>query len=275
MICFLLFISFGSIAISCGDFTGQEIIFKDNDIENISDIEIYGISTSFDYDNSIITCNDEAALMQYLAGLELSRINGNYTFEPYDNEIEIFCRGQNVDFDIHLCDQVLEIIEFGRNPSRNPLAFYQVRNTVDWEYLSTLFSPRYIQDPEKTFPPEMLIHPQAYNTYFHTGIIRELTVNGEAEEQDVFFAPVFWIEIQDPAVHMIEFNFSHQPSLPFYIEITSQSGEHLETITYEEHASRYPLPMIDDAHYQCFVTFQDKHSILNMEYPFDMCYLTE
>ena len=220
--------------------------------------------------NGLINCNDEAALKQYLADLKLSRITGNYTLEEFDRELALFYRGTEFDFCIQIRDQILEIIEFGQN--HNPLVFYQVRNEIDWEYLSSLFSPRFVQDPGLGFPPEMRIMTDSASTYYTNGIMRTLTVNGELQEDDVYFAGYSLVGVDDLNIDTVHFAFSHKPSLPFRIEITDHTGKQIDSIAYTQLSEPYLLPVYDDASYRCFVTFEDETSVVDMEYSFNMHY---
>ena len=271
-ICFLLFFSFGNFALSCGEFTGREIIFTQNGASNLSSCELFGFNTSFDYGNGLTYCNNEEALKEYFAGMELSRINGNYNLERAHNEIELFFKTEESEFYIQLSDQILKTQRFGK--TQNGLVCYHVRSDIDWEYLFSLFGPRLIQDPSLDFPPEMLFRT-ATSTQYHSGVIKTLTVNGELENENVYFESYALVEVTKPNTDTVSFTFTHEPTLPFQIVITDHTGKQIDNIIYDTPAADHRLPFFDDHSYQCYVTFEDTASVLEMEYTFNMHYFPE
>ena len=271
-ICVLLFFTFGNFALSCGEFTGQDILFTQNGVSSLSAYELFGFNTSFDYGNGLAYCNNEADLKQYFADMKLSRINGNYNLERTRNEIELFFKTEESEYYIHLSDQILKLQQYGE--TQNGLVYYHVRSDIDWEYLFSLFGLRAIQDPALGFPPEMLFQTSNTSTQYHSGAIKTLTVNGMLENENVYFTPYTLVEITKPNTDIVNFTFSHEPTLPFQIVITDHTGKLIEMITYDTPASSYRLPFFDDHSYQCYVTFEDAASVLEMEYTFNMHYFT-
>ena len=106
-------------------------------VEAASDLEIYGLNLTAGVKKGSNYCVDENALNAYIANLEVAHLNGNYSFNEYDNSILIFYEGTEHSFAVEIKDQIMEITPLG--VLRQPMHYYHVQDDVNWEYLLSLF----------------------------------------------------------------------------------------------------------------------------------------
>lgn len=80
-----------------------------------------------------IRCTDEAALQEYLAGLELEHLTGNYSMFPDSGACVCFFDTPQGYMEIYLTDHVIKVEARNRNGGS---AFFYVPQCVDWDYLT-------------------------------------------------------------------------------------------------------------------------------------------
>lgn len=83
-------------------------------------------------------CTDEGAFCDYLAGMEMDYLTGNYAFSENDREFTYIFDTPQGTVVIVLSDHVIKIVPmYGKNPSAS---YYYVPQGVDWSYLDTLIT---------------------------------------------------------------------------------------------------------------------------------------
>lgn len=137
LISFVLFMTCGTVALAYGGFPARQDIFPMAGVEAASDLEIYGLNLTAGVKKGSNYCVDENALNAYIANLEVAHLNGNYSFNEYDNSILIFYEGTEHSFAVEIKDQIMEITPLG--VLRQPMHYYHVQDDVNWEYLLSLF----------------------------------------------------------------------------------------------------------------------------------------
>lgn len=131
---FTLFITIGWATLSY-DATGQEVFFPGgagSDSWNISSIHLTDMG-------DCQVANPEA-LMDYLAGLDLECLTGQYTFPRQERELSMFFYGPDGSHFLSIRDDVAQSFPLGTSSyeGRNS---YLVTGGVDWDYLDTLLLP--------------------------------------------------------------------------------------------------------------------------------------
>jgi hypothetical protein len=76
---------------------------------------------------------DEKGFHEYLSGLSLSEITGNYSFNSFETRVQYLMNTPKGTLAVTLSDNVIKITElYGGNPKTE---HYYIRDGVDWEYL--------------------------------------------------------------------------------------------------------------------------------------------
>ena len=80
---FLLCMTYGYVAVSYGDGTGDQLIYQGQDPQATT---LSYMTREDDPFRSTLICRDEAGLEAYLSGLSMQHITGNYSFSPQEGE---------------------------------------------------------------------------------------------------------------------------------------------------------------------------------------------
>lgn len=130
---FVLCMTCGYVALAYGDNTGEDVLFRHQDH---SQFQLRSISLSDDAFHTNYICTDETAFCDYLAGLEMNYLTGNYSFSENEREfIYLFDTPQGT-LGVELSDHVIKIAPlYGENPSAS---YYYLTEGVNWGYLDTI-----------------------------------------------------------------------------------------------------------------------------------------
>ncbi len=138
-----LVMSYGLVAIAYGDTTGADVLYPHGETGGYS---LLRFEKEWGEDETELTTYvaDEAALHEYLAGLEMKRISGNYEFSEYTRQYEITLSGDysgmgyrdDNEARIALYDNIIEIRkEYGLTGNE---IYYYLPEGIDWEYFDCL-----------------------------------------------------------------------------------------------------------------------------------------
>lgn len=138
LVFFLLFMSCGYVALAYDSGTGAELLFLGVP-EDYSLAEGNNGTIITDGGMDFRVVGDEAALLDYLSGLELCSLTGNYTFEREDGQRSYdfhFAAPAGLEI-LQLCGNTARLIPLHgkRSESRN----YYVPGGIDEAYLESLF----------------------------------------------------------------------------------------------------------------------------------------
>lgn len=134
---FILCMSCGYVALAYDGGTGAEIIYRSEDPRQYS---IRYITRTDPSPNLTFRCTDEPALHEYLAGMELENLTGNYSFTVDTREEKQFV------FTFDTPDGILgmvlsdHMIKLAPLWSNSEASYFYLPEGADWEYLDTLLT---------------------------------------------------------------------------------------------------------------------------------------
>jgi beta-lactamase regulating signal transducer with metallopeptidase domain len=127
---FLLCMTSGYVALAYGDMSGEERIYQNGDH---SEYHVRSVTLAEDPYHRKYEIVDEKGFHEYLSGLSLSEITGNYSFNSFEIRVQYLMNTPKGTLAVTLSDNVIKITElYGGNPKTE---HYYIRDGVDWEYL--------------------------------------------------------------------------------------------------------------------------------------------
>lgn len=130
---FALVMTFGWAALAY-DVTGQEVFFPGGTRENWSFSNIY-LS-----EMGACQASDPETLADYLSGLELECLAGQYSFQPQGRKLSMYLYGPEGSRFLSLRDNVAQSFPLATSSYESNNS-YLITNGVDWEYLESLLTP--------------------------------------------------------------------------------------------------------------------------------------
>ena len=130
---FLAAISYGWMTVSYGTAPAAQVLYSDQDTAqyHIKGIEVARLTDGAQDLDYVPT--DPQAFHDYLSGLSLSRLAGNYNFP--DQDFSCFLFGPDNGKLIVISHQVMEVTELGPGAAST---YYYLPQGVDWDYLTSL-----------------------------------------------------------------------------------------------------------------------------------------
>lgn len=125
----LLCMSFGHVALSFDAGLLGEEVFGGTQPQSIR-------VSSLTCGDTPMECASEEALLTYLAGLDVSRIMGNYDFTGDEEALSMMCRGQERSFVLTVTDRTVTMRYLGQVQARQK-CFY-LDEALDWAYVNSL-----------------------------------------------------------------------------------------------------------------------------------------
>lgn len=132
---FLLYLCYGQVALGFGRTTGAQAIFAD------ADPAVYEITEVRIDDEEEYKCASAEALTQYLSGMSVSRLGGN--FRPTGElAMTVVCDGPKGSFEVWLCGRFLEIIPMYEGAESDAAYYerYYLHADLDWDYIRSLLN---------------------------------------------------------------------------------------------------------------------------------------
>lgn len=129
----LLALSCGQISLAYARESGEHIIFPG---AAPSEYEFRTVSLPTENHHSTLSCRDTEALAEYLSGLTLDRITGNYELSQYDRTLYLLLIQGDTRQVVTIKDQfmiVTPILQRGHHES-----IFRISENVDWPYLESL-----------------------------------------------------------------------------------------------------------------------------------------
>lgn len=118
-----LFLTFGYVGLSYGSGTGSTYIFG-------------GDPGQYTVNSSSVSEASKAALTDYLAELELSKISGNYDFLDEEDQYHVRYRGPDGLISVTLNKRFLTVTTLSAESPK--ASHYCLESEVDWDYLNSL-----------------------------------------------------------------------------------------------------------------------------------------
>lgn len=261
---FVLCMTCGYVALVYGDSTGEDVLFQ---YQDHSKFRLRNISLSDDAFHRNYICTDENAFYDYLAGLEMDYLTGNYSFSENDREFAYLFDTPQGTVGIMLTDHVIKYVPiYGKHPSAS---YYYLPQGVDWSYLNTIIVAH----------PAMSIQLiESENSYGEDilAILDRLTLVDNNEEtllyesgipEEEFTAGIIGCDPYDAI-----FSFSYTLAGPFTVEIENWDRTSSYTITQDELGDTFVVPLPSyPAHYKVYGDFEGENGeIYKAEFRFEI-----
>lgn len=265
---FTLIVSCGHVALAYSGGTAHEVVFDGAPANVVFALDSVNWGSERGFQSR--TCSDENALTEYIAGLRLYRITGNYSFPVEGNRLTIIYRGPEGTFGVDLRDSVLTVAPLSASKQRQTR--YYLYDKVDWAYIKSLLGP----DVPTPHPPDMML-------YFNDEINEDgnlmhacktvLSINQKGEERKVSD------ELSDGAaggvygypVTEVRLTFSYEPRDGYEIQVENWDRTESYVISSDELIDGV-LPLAPySAHYTVYGVFETvRETIYEMKFTFDV-----
>ena len=134
---FLLSVTCGSVALAYNGQTGAEVIYQSQNPASLTLVELHPGSHDGDIEYHV---NDAQALSDYLSGLTMYEVTGNYTFENPDRWMSLYLSTSTGRLHLYLTDTGIQLWHYGQNI--DSLGYYHVPEGIDWVFLESLIVER-------------------------------------------------------------------------------------------------------------------------------------
>ena len=262
----LLSLTSGYVALAYGNYTVEEVLFRDG--ADFESAQLFGINTALIEHNGFLLCRDEEALYTYLSQLSLVKLGGTYADPETPPQLLLFFDTEANSVALRMEGQSLTVIPLGDTERKSEQ--YQIQESVDWDYLSSLLLTYSIQNEDLPFPPHILLSGD--NSYFHfTGQVIGFTKDGQPQTWEPWWEDedrVGLIDFPDKELHL---DFSHTPQDGYQVEITDFQGNLLDSFSSRELADANTLPVkYSNACYIIRAVFEDPVSSIEMQFSFTL-----
>lgn len=261
---FVLCMTSGYVALAYGDISGAERIYQDGDY---SEHRLRNVSMAEDVYHRKYEIIDENAFHEYLSGLTLSELTGNYSFNESDTKLYYMIDTPKGTLVVTLQDNTMQITAlYGKDPKTE---HYYIREGVDWEYMNDI-----IRDY-----PALNMHlsrkGDRYGKDFSARLDKVWKTAGEEKK--------LAYDAQYPAEETYGL-FGHKPydeaSVSFTKELAAPCMVRIEfwdrsesyTITQEDFAEQFSFKLPSySAHYTVFASFEEQNGdVYDVEFRFDI-----
>ena len=266
VIFFLLSMTSGYVTLAFGDYRVEEVLFEDG--AGFDDATLYGINTSLFEHNGFLQCRDEEALCAYLSELSLVKLGGDYAEPEEIPQLLLFFDTETCSAALRMEGQALTVIPLGKTARKS--AQYFIRETVDWDYLSSFLLTYSIQSADLPFPPKItLFGDHSYMDF--TGQVVLFSRNGQSQPRESWWddddAPGF-VDLQETALRI---DFSHTLKDGYRVEVTDLEGNVLDSFSSRDLTDPGVLPLdYPNACYTVWASFEDDTSSIDMKYTFTL-----
>ena len=230
---FILCMTCGYTALAYGGSTGEEVLFGNQDH---SEFQMRYITLRKDIHMRDYMCTDETAFYEYLGGLEMDHLTGNYSFSENERNFCYILDTPQGTMAVDLFDRIIKIVPlYGERPAA---LFYYLPEGVDWDYLDTIILAH----------PTMNVHmtkPEDSEEVDFAAELYRVTTEENGRERVLY-------EV-DPDARTIcgfygfgkyetEFSFSQPLAGPVTVEIERLDSTSTEIISPDESTALFMLP---------------------------------
>lgn len=251
----------GHISLAYTEETGAEVIYRE---EDPSQFRIHSISLPNGKKHSILECREPGLLAEYLSGLTLSRITGEYAFSQSDRELHLLYyhdHNQNLER-ISIRDQILITTPYNQGRVREQ--YYTIQEPIDWTYLQSLME----------YGPSLILHiptEAGIQTASATLYNLDRIQNGEAEPVRRGSETTDIFHLVDETTDRIILQFTHAP-IDYSVTIENWKRTESKTLTQSDlqELETIPLPQ-PSGHYTIKAILQGEKGLLyDAEFRFDI-----
>ncbi len=135
---FVLFMSYGYVALAYGGGTGREIVYQSKDPGGFAIDDLYFSVNDSDF-NSHYECINEDALHEYISKLTMTNLTGNYSFSDGDKELSISYDTPKGRMYVALSDHMIRVTPTYEKEWKDwETHWYYVTEEIDWDYLEKI-----------------------------------------------------------------------------------------------------------------------------------------
>ena len=243
----ILAMSCGHIALAYTEETGEEAIYQSKDP---SAFRIDLISLSNENQHSTLSCKDPEGLADYLSGLRVKRLTGEYSFSQAEQELFVWyvCEGEY--YRVFIRDQILIVVPPEKSRVGDPYYYekaYLIDHPVDWAHMRSLME----------YGPSLILHiPTKAGIQSTSATLYRLdrVENGHtipirrgSQTTDIF-------HILDDTTQDISLQFSH-PVIDYSITIENWTRTETTVLTADLLTNPEVIPLLyDHGHYTVHAT---------------------
>ena len=135
---FVLFMSYGYVALTYGGGTGRELVYQSKNHSYFRIEDLY-FSTKDSNFNTHYECVNEDALHEYISKLTLTNLTGNYSFSDRDKELSISYDTAKGSMYVALSDHAIRVTPaYDKEWKDWETQWYYVEEDIDWVYLEKI-----------------------------------------------------------------------------------------------------------------------------------------
>ena len=251
---FLLCMTCGYVALAYDGDSGSQMLYQSEDLSKYS---IGNVSMHEDEFHANYEILDETAFHEYLAGLTLYDLTGNYSYSGSDKYFNYLIDTPNGAEVFILYDDTIKVVRL-HGENRNA-EFYYIPGGLDWNYIDSIIVPH----------PALNVHfaeeDNSYGNDFTTHLLKLWKTKGgekslihDGEYPDGSHHGLFGYELYEAS-----FTFSHELAAPFTVLVESWDYSTSYTISQEEMRDGFTMDLPDyPAHYTVYASFYDTDGAL-------------
>ena len=251
---FLLCSTCGYVALAYDGDSGAQMLYQSGEL---SDYSIRDVSMHEDEFHANYEILDETAFHEYLAGLTLYDLTGNYSYSGSNKYFNYMMDTPNGTEVFILYDDTIKVIRL-HGENRNAEYYYNPGG-LDWDYIDSIIVPH----------PALNVHfaeaDDPYGNDFTTHLLKlwktidgEKTLIHDGEYPDNSYHGLFGYDLYEAT-----FTFSHKLAAPFTVLVESWDYTTSYTISQAELRNGFTMDLPDyPAHYTVYASFYDADNAL-------------
>lgn len=251
---FLLCSTCGYVALAYDGDSGAQMLYQSGEL---SDYSIRDVSMHEDEFHANYEILDETAFHEYLAGLTLYDLTGNYSYSGSNKYFNYMMDTPNGTEVFILYDDTIKVVRL-HGENRNA-EYYYIPGGLDWDYIDSIIVPH----------PALNVHftvkDDPYGNDFTTHLLKlwkttdgEKSLIHDGEYPDNSYHGLFGYDLYEAT-----FTFSHKLAAPFTVLVESWDFTTSYTISQAELRDGFTMDLPDyPAHYTVYASFYDADNAL-------------
>ena len=262
---FLLCMTSGYVALAYDGNSGAQMLYQCDDFSGYT---IRHVSMHDDEFNTTYEKVDEAAFHEYLAGLTVYELTGNYSFSDSQRYYHYMMDTPTGTQVFTLYDNMVKLFRLSE-PDRAS-EYYYIPEGIDWEYIDSIIVPQpalnvHLYEHQDAYGNDL----SAYVNSLWKTVDGERIVIREGEYPDGEYHGTFGHE---PYPYQATFTFSQELAAPFTVLVESWDYSKSYTVSQSEMTDGFTMDLPPyPAHYTIYASFRGKDGVLyEAEYWFNI-----
>lgn len=255
---FILCMTSGYVALAYDGNSGTQMLYQSDDISGYS---IRDVSMHDDEFNTNYEILDEEAFHEYLAGLTLYDLTGNYSYSDSNEYFNYIMETPNGTEVFVLYDYAIKVVRL-YGADRNAEYFY-IPGGLDWDYINSIIVPQpalnvVFYKEGDSYGNDLSACLSAHVNYLWKTTNSERALLLESEYPEDEHHGIFGYE-----PYKATFTFSHDLAEPFTILVESWDYSTSYTVSQTDLSDGFTMDLPDyPAHYTVYASFYDKNGNL-------------